>query len=145
MPFTPHGKHLIAGDWVAGPASFTSSPAHGPAHSFSIGTPELVDAAALLGVPLNLVIVADHGMRATDESRVIQLDTIIDRASYIAVETGPYAAIEPVTGTDDRVDALLLRLEMESHGTRERVSVEQANPLYSQFRSSGGKPLRLAP
>ena len=47
MPFTPHGKHLIAGDWVAGPASFTSSPAHGPAHSFSIGTPELVDAAAL--------------------------------------------------------------------------------------------------
>ena len=47
MPFTPHGKHLIAGDWVAGPASFTSTPAHGPAHSFSIGTPELVDAAAL--------------------------------------------------------------------------------------------------
>lgn len=69
---------------------------------------ELVDAAAALRVPLNLVIVADHGMRATDESRVIQLDTLIDRASYIAVETGPYAAIEPVTGTDDRVAAALL-------------------------------------
>lgn len=69
---------------------------------------ELVDAAAMLGVPLNLVIVADHGMRATDESRVIQLDTIIDRASYIAVEAGPYAAIEPVTGTDDRVAKALL-------------------------------------
>ncbi len=69
---------------------------------------ELIDGAAKLGVPLNIVVVADHGMRATDESRVIQLDTLIDRASYIAVETGPYAAIEPVTGTDNRVaDALL--------------------------------------
>lgn len=69
---------------------------------------ELVDGAAAMRVPLNLVIVADHGMRATDESRVIQLDTLIDRASYVAVETGPYAAIESVTGTDDRVAAALL-------------------------------------
>jgi predicted AlkP superfamily pyrophosphatase or phosphodiesterase len=70
---------------------------------------ELVDGAAALGVPLNLVIVADHGMRATDETRVIQLDGIIDRASYIPVETGPYAAIEPVAGTDNRVyDALMV-------------------------------------
>lgn len=69
---------------------------------------DLVDGAMALGVPLNLVIVADHGMRATDESRVIQLDDLIDRASYIAVETGPYAAIEPAAGTDNRVaDALL--------------------------------------
>lgn len=45
MTFTPHGKHLIAGDWVAGEASFSSEPAHGDAHSFSVGTPALVDAA----------------------------------------------------------------------------------------------------
>lgn len=70
---------------------------------------ELVDGAAALGVPLNLVIVADHGMRATDESRVIQLDGLIDRASYVPVETGPYAAIEPVTGTDNRVAEALLK------------------------------------
>jgi predicted AlkP superfamily pyrophosphatase or phosphodiesterase len=70
---------------------------------------ELVDGAGRLGVPLNLVIVADHGMRATDESRVIQLDGLIDRASYVAVETGPYAAIEPVTGTDNRVAEALLK------------------------------------
>ncbi len=69
---------------------------------------ELIDGAAKLGVPLNLVVVADHGMRATDDSRVIQLETLIDRASYIAVETGPYAAIEPVTGTDARVAEALL-------------------------------------
>ncbi len=43
--FTPHGKHLIAGEWVAGEASFASEPAHGPAHDFSVGTPALVDRA----------------------------------------------------------------------------------------------------
>jgi predicted AlkP superfamily pyrophosphatase or phosphodiesterase len=69
---------------------------------------ELVDGAAALKVPVNWVIVADHGMRATAESRVVQLDALIDRASYIAVETGPYAAIEPVTGTDTRVAEALL-------------------------------------
>jgi predicted AlkP superfamily pyrophosphatase or phosphodiesterase len=69
---------------------------------------DLVDGAAKLGVAVNLVIVADHGMRQTDEARVIQLDDLIDRNSYIAVETGPYAAIEPVTGTDDRVARALL-------------------------------------
>ncbi|WP_171236873.1 aldehyde dehydrogenase (NADP(+)) [Ruegeria sp. HKCCA6837] len=45
MTFTPHGKHLIAGNWVAGDATFTSDPAHGPAHDFSVGTPGHVDAA----------------------------------------------------------------------------------------------------
>ena len=45
MGFTPHGKHLIAGEWVAGDASFQSEPAHGPAHDFSIGTVDLVDRA----------------------------------------------------------------------------------------------------
>jgi len=43
--FTPHGKHLIAGDWVAGETTFSSEPAHGPAHDFSVGTPALVDQA----------------------------------------------------------------------------------------------------
>ncbi|TMV15258.1 aldehyde dehydrogenase (NADP(+)) [Arenibacterium halophilum] len=43
--FTPHGKHLIAGDWVTGDATFQSEPAHGPAHAFSIGTPDLVNRA----------------------------------------------------------------------------------------------------
>ncbi|KKL55724.1 hypothetical protein LCGC14_2252540, partial [marine sediment metagenome] len=43
--FKPHGKHLIAGDWVAGDATFKSEPGHGPAHDFSVGTPDLVDRA----------------------------------------------------------------------------------------------------
>ncbi|NUB45727.1 aldehyde dehydrogenase (NADP(+)) [Fertoebacter nigrum] len=45
MTFTPHGKHLIAGDWVSGPGTFTSSPAHGAAHDFAVGSPALVDDA----------------------------------------------------------------------------------------------------
>lgn len=42
MSFTPHGKHLIAGEWVTGDTTFASDPAHGPAHHFSVGTPEHV-------------------------------------------------------------------------------------------------------
>jgi predicted AlkP superfamily pyrophosphatase or phosphodiesterase len=70
---------------------------------------DLVEGAARLGVAVNWVIVADHGMRQTEEARVIQLDTLMDRASYIAVETGPYAAIEPAAGTDNRVAEALLK------------------------------------
>ncbi|MCT8330751.1 aldehyde dehydrogenase (NADP(+)) [Albidovulum sediminis] len=46
MPFTPHGKHLIAGTWVGGEATFASAPAQGPAHAFAVGTVDLVDRAA---------------------------------------------------------------------------------------------------
>ncbi|MFG6518514.1 aldehyde dehydrogenase (NADP(+)) [Sulfitobacter sp. 1A13496] len=45
MAFTPHGKHLIAGEWVATDDRFSSSPAHGRAHDFSVGTVEMVDQA----------------------------------------------------------------------------------------------------
>jgi acyl-CoA reductase-like NAD-dependent aldehyde dehydrogenase len=41
------GKHLIAGQqWVAGAATFQSSPAFGEALTFSVGTPANVSAAA---------------------------------------------------------------------------------------------------
>lgn len=46
MTFTPHGKHLIAGEWINGSATFRSEPAHGTAHDFAVGTPDLVDRAA---------------------------------------------------------------------------------------------------
>ena len=39
------GKHLIAGQWVAGTATFQSAPATGEAQTFSVGTPAHVDAA----------------------------------------------------------------------------------------------------
>ncbi|MFT3974458.1 MAG: aldehyde dehydrogenase (NADP(+)) [Amaricoccus sp.] len=43
--FVPHGRHLIAGEWVGAGATFRSEPASGPAHDFAVGTPELVDRA----------------------------------------------------------------------------------------------------
>ena len=46
MAYTPTGKHLIAGNWVASTDTFTSSPATGSSHTFSKGTPALVDQAA---------------------------------------------------------------------------------------------------
>ncbi|MCK8463778.1 aldehyde dehydrogenase (NADP(+)) [Aliiroseovarius sp. S1339] len=45
MTFVPHGKHLIAGAWIASGEKFSSSPAHGPSHVFSVGTTDLVDRA----------------------------------------------------------------------------------------------------
>ncbi|MEO8531964.1 MAG: aldehyde dehydrogenase family protein, partial [Deltaproteobacteria bacterium] len=46
MAFVPHGKHLIAGEWVGGTALFQSSPATGTAYDFSVGTVDNVNAAA---------------------------------------------------------------------------------------------------
>ena len=40
------GKHLIAGDWVGGDATFTNHPTSGEPDTFFVGTPEHVDAAA---------------------------------------------------------------------------------------------------
>ncbi|MBB3647564.1 NADP-dependent aldehyde dehydrogenase [Rhizobium sp. BK619] len=45
MSWTPSGRHLIAGEWIAGTTTFRSEPAHGPAHDFAVGTTELVDRA----------------------------------------------------------------------------------------------------
>src|SRR3954470_12577354 len=45
MTWTPSGRHLIAGEWIAGTATFRSEPAHGQAHDFAVGTTELVDRA----------------------------------------------------------------------------------------------------
>ena len=39
-------KHLIAGEWLSGETTFTSSPAHGGAHKFANGTVDLVNKAA---------------------------------------------------------------------------------------------------
>lgn len=45
MTFKPHGKHLIAGNWIANDEKFTSEPAHGTGYDFSNGTPTLIDTA----------------------------------------------------------------------------------------------------
>ncbi len=46
MSFKPHGKHLVAGQWIGTAETFNSEPAHGEAHAFSVGTVDLVDQSA---------------------------------------------------------------------------------------------------
>ncbi|MGC1504677.1 MAG: aldehyde dehydrogenase (NADP(+)) [Sulfitobacter sp.] len=46
MAFAPHGKHLIAGTWTTGDATFASEPAKGAAHHFAVGRISDVEAAA---------------------------------------------------------------------------------------------------
>jgi predicted AlkP superfamily pyrophosphatase or phosphodiesterase len=70
---------------------------------------DLVAGLSAMQQPVRMIVVADHGMRAIDESRVIQLTDLIDLPSIIAVETGPYAAIEPAAATDNRVYEALLK------------------------------------
>ncbi|WP_295812519.1 aldehyde dehydrogenase (NADP(+)) [uncultured Nitratireductor sp.] len=73
MPFTPHGKHLIAGEWIAGSDTFESSPAHGPAHRYATGTVDLVDRA------VNAAEAAfETYSRCTREERAAFLETIAD-------------------------------------------------------------------
>lgn len=45
MAYEFTGKHLIAGRWVAGSETFSSSPAEGPVRNFSFGSAALVDEA----------------------------------------------------------------------------------------------------
>lgn len=73
MTFTPHGKHLIAGEWVAGDATFDSSPAHGPVHAFSVGTVELVDQACQAAEDAFI----SYGY-STREERAVFLNAIAD-------------------------------------------------------------------
>ncbi|WDZ80327.1 aldehyde dehydrogenase (NADP(+)) (plasmid) [Ensifer adhaerens] len=46
MTFKPHGKHLVAGEWIATAQTFKNEPANGPAFDFCVGTVELVNKAA---------------------------------------------------------------------------------------------------
>lgn len=43
--FEPHGKHLIAGVWVGGSATFFNTPASGRSDEFQVGTPAHVNTA----------------------------------------------------------------------------------------------------
>ena len=47
MFYKPHGKHLIAGQWVQGTETFKAEPTDGAEYQFSVGTLENIEAACL--------------------------------------------------------------------------------------------------
>ena len=68
----------------------------------------LIDGLAAMDRTADIVVVSDHGMRAVDAARVIQLDDMLAPESYLLIDGGPFASIEPAAGTDRIVyDALL--------------------------------------
>nr|WP_277998501.1 ectonucleotide pyrophosphatase/phosphodiesterase [Sphingomonas liriopis] len=70
----------------------------------------LVEGLRALHQPANLVIVADHGMAATDSTRTIALDRIADPGDFrLLSERGPYAMLFPVAGHEAALEAQLLK------------------------------------
>ena len=69
----------------------------------------LVDGLRALGQPVNLVIVADHGMAETSPDRIIPLDRLAAPSDYRVIEHGPYAALAPRPGREAALAAALLR------------------------------------
>lgn len=68
----------------------------------------LRDELAKLGQPANLVIVADHGMAAISQDRLIVLDTFSNPDDYDVVEDGVYASINPKPDKQAAVEKTLL-------------------------------------
>ncbi|NPD16383.1 aldehyde dehydrogenase (NADP(+)) [Xinfangfangia sp. D13-10-4-6] len=73
MTFQPHGKHLIAGEWIASDASFASSPAFGPVHRFSSGNAALIERAVRAAEEAFAVF-----GQTSRESRAAFLETVAD-------------------------------------------------------------------
>lgn len=69
----------------------------------------LVAGLATLGLRANLVIVADHGMAATDSVRTIAMDRVANPADYRLFDTGPFATLFPVPGHEAALEAVLLK------------------------------------
>ncbi|NLS25859.1 hypothetical protein S2M10_08340 [Sphingomonas sp. S2M10] len=66
----------------------------------------LVDGLAALHQPANIVVVSDHGMSETSDTRVIPLG--LPRDSYQLIEAGPFAALTPLPGKEALVEQTLL-------------------------------------
>jgi len=81
MSFVSRGKHLIAGEWIGGGASFQNEPAHGEPSTFSMGTVELVNRACEAAEEAFW----SYGY-ATREERAAFLDAIADEIEARAAD-----------------------------------------------------------
>ncbi|QDA36044.1 aldehyde dehydrogenase (NADP(+)) (plasmid) [Paracoccus liaowanqingii] len=73
MTHTPHGDHLIAGEKIRSETRFSSAPAEGQAHEFSVGNPELVAQACAAAHAA-----FEEFSATTREERATLLDAIAD-------------------------------------------------------------------
>lgn len=89
MTYVPHGRHLVAGDWVEGRESFASAPARGPAHRFANGTPDLVDRACVAAEAA-----FEAYARTAREDRARLLEAIADEIEARAADLTEIAAQE---------------------------------------------------
>ncbi|MEP9404608.1 ectonucleotide pyrophosphatase/phosphodiesterase [Sphingomonas sp. VNH70] len=93
----------------------TAGHANGPAAPQTRAAMQRVDAAigrlqreiAALGLTANLIVVADHGMAATDPARTVALDRVAPAGSYRVIESGPYATLQPMPGQEAALAAAL--------------------------------------
>ena len=92
----------------------------------------LIDGLAALGQQADIIVVSDHGMRAVDAARTIDLDALLAPESYLLVDSGPFAAIEPAAATDRTVYDALLTPHVWSMGAI------RAWPRYSAWPSRAG-------
>lgn len=67
----------------------------------AIGT--LVEGLERLGLPVNLVVVADHGMRATSPDRVIEVETLVPPGAIDLVTQGSAAGFAALPGREAEV------------------------------------------
>lgn len=69
----------------------------------------LVEGLRALRQPVNLVIVADHGMAAISSERVIALDTVANPKWYRLIESGPFAGLAPTPGNEKKLAKALAK------------------------------------
>ena len=70
---------------------------------------QLLRGLTALGQRVNLVIVADHGMAAVSEARVVRLDRFADPADFVLVEDGPFASFNAVAGHESALEATIAK------------------------------------
>ncbi len=62
-----------------------------------------------LGIRANVVVVADHGMAAISETRVLRLDRFANPADFQLVEDGPFATFNAVAGHEAALEAAIAK------------------------------------
>jgi len=89
----------------------------------------LVDGLAARGLTgkVNLVVVADHGMTAISDGRIIDLDAIASQDLVRVVWDGPFAGVEPRPGQTEAAEAALL-------GRKEHMECWRKGELPARFK-----------